>query len=635
MVQFPRLFAPGQIGNLTLKNRIVMAPLGTRLAKEGFITEPQVDYYVERSRGGVGLIILECTYIRPKPGRLCISDDLFIPGLKKLTDAIHAAGGKVAIQINVNRGMADPVEPMSPSGVPHPETGKAPKILTIGEIEKIMEEFGDAGVRAKKAGFDAIEIHGAHGYLIAEFLSPLTNRRTDRYGGSIQNRARFASEVVASVRGKVGRDFPLLFRMSADERLEGGFTIDDAIPVCHILEEAGVDALDIDSGGPIHSKEWQQLPMGFPYGPNVHLAEQIRARVKVPVLVAGKLSDPYPYLAEKTLELGKADFIALGRALLADPEFPKKAMENRVKDICPCIGCQYCSDRTRELKTVTCAVNPAAGREKEFEVRKVEKARNVLVVGAGPAGMEAAIVAAKRGHRVTLCEKQDRVGGLLLLGSVPPHKEEIRDLVFYLNGQLERENVQVQLGREMTADSVRAMKPDVVVLAAGGIPIVPEMAKVRVDGVVTALEVLSGSKPVGQEVIVIGGGLVGGETAGYLAERGKKVTLLEMTGSIGNDVGPSVLKVFVKRLKEAGVIVETRAKAIEITDGGVTCLRDDKLEFFRGATIVLAMGMTGNNRLVRELEGEGIAVSAVGDCVEPRTIAQAMESGFRVALEIT
>jgi NADPH-dependent 2,4-dienoyl-CoA reductase/sulfur reductase-like enzyme len=284
---------------------------------------------------------------------------------------------------------------------------------------------------------------------------------------------------------------------------------------------------------------------------------------------------------------------------------------------------------------VTCAVNPAAGREKEFEVRKVEKARNVLVVGAGPAGMEAAIVAAKRGHRVTLCEKQDRVGGLLLLGSVPPHKEEIRDLVFYLNGQLERENVQVQLGREMTADSVRAMKPDVVVLAAGGIPIVPEMAKVRVDGVVTALEVLSGSKPVGQEVIVIGGGLVGGETAGYLAERGKKVTLLEMTGSIGNDVGPSVLKVFVKRLKEAGVIVETRTKAIEITDKGVTCLRDDKLEFFRGATIVLAMGMRGNSRLVRELEGKGMAVSAVGDCVEPRTIAQAMESGFRVALEIT
>jgi pyruvate/2-oxoglutarate dehydrogenase complex dihydrolipoamide dehydrogenase (E3) component len=227
------------------------------------------------------------------------------------------------------------------------------------------------------------------------------------------------------------------------------------------------------------------------------------------------------------------------------------------------------------------------------------------------------------------------VGGLLLLGSVPPHKEEIRDLVFYLNGQLERENVQVQLGREMTADSVRAMKPDVVVLAAGGIPIVPEMAKVRVDGVVTALEVLSGSKPVGQEVIVIGGGLVGGETAGYLAERGKKVTLLEMTGSIGNDVGPSVLKVFVKRLKEAGVIVETRTKAIEITDKGVTCLRDDKLEFFRGATIVLAMGMRGNSRLVRELEGKGMAVSAVGDCVEPRTIAQAMESGFRVALEIT
>lgn len=634
MLPFPRLFEPGQIAGITLKNRIVMAPMGTRLAQEGAVTDPQIDYYVERAKGGVGLIIIECTYVRAKPGRPCISGDQFIPGLRRLTDAIHTSGAKVAIQINTNRGRVDPVEPMSPSGVPHPDTGMRPKILSIDEIEKMVEEFGDAAVRAKKAGFDIIEVHGAHGYLIAEFLSPLTNKRTDKYGGNIQSRTRFAAEVIASIKRKIGNDFPLIFRIGADERVEGGFTIKDAVAVSQILQDAGVHAIDVDSGGTIVSKEWQQLPMGFPRGPNVHLAEQIKMAITIPVMVAGRLNDPYAYLAEKTLELGKTDFVCFGRALLADPEFSNKTKENRIKDIRPCISCQYCSDRTLEIKPVTCAVNPAAGREKEFKIGRAEKAKKVLVAGGGPAGIQTAIVAAKRGHRVTLCEKQDSVGGLLLLGSVPPHKEEILDLVFYLKNQLKESGVDARLCTEVTAGFVEEFKPDAVILAVGAVPIIPEMSKARTDNVMTALEVLSGIKAVGQEVIVIGGGLVGGETAEFLARRGKKVTLLEMTDAIGNDVGPTIRKVFLRRVKEAGVIVETKTKAIEITKGGVHCVRNEKPEFYPGATIVLAMGMKANNELAKELEGKIAEVYSVGDCVEPKKIAQAIESGFRLGMRI-
>jgi len=443
MAEFNKLFEPGQIGTLQLKNRIVMAPMGTRLAEGGAVTEQLVNYYVERACKGVGLIITECAYVRIKPGRISISHDEFIPGLKRLADAIHMAGSKVMIQININRGRADPVEPMSPSGLSHPETGKKAKLVNVQDIQKIIKEFGDAAVRAKMAGFDGIQLHGAHGYLLAEFFSPLTNKRTDKYGGSIQNRARLAAEVLGAMKKKTGEAFPIIFRIGATEYIEGGFALDEAITVCKIMQNAGADAIDVDSGGTsgtIESKAWQQLPMGFPRCANVHLAEKIKKAIRIPVLVAGKMNDPYPYLAEKTLELGKADFISFGRALLADPEFVSKTRENRIKDIRPCIACQYCNDRTFTMNSLTCAINPAAGRENEFKLNQAIDPKNIFVIGAGPAGMEAAIVAAERGHRVTIFDKNNELGGLLLLSIKPPHKNEIEDLIFYFEEKLKSSN---------------------------------------------------------------------------------------------------------------------------------------------------------------------------------------------------
>lgn len=630
-MKFEWLFKPGKIGSLELKNRIVMAPMGTLLAeREGIVTDAHIDYYVERAQGGAGLITTEVTYIFPHDNRILLCDDKVIPGLQRLANAIHRAGAKFAVQIIISWGMADEVTPVSPSSVPHPKTGVRPRALSVDEIERLIDRFSDAAVRIKKAGCDAIAVHGAHGNLISQFLSPLTNKRTDSYGGSIENRVKLAKEVVDATKIKTGKDFPLIFRLSADEHAEGGFTLDDAIPVCQILEHAGVDAIDVSSGSKVFSQEWVRLHMGFPRGARVHLAEAIKKAVHIPVMVAGRIYEPY--LAEEILQQGKADFICLGRALMADPEFPRKVMEGRVEDIRPCIGCEYCNDRIDQRKSVTCAVNPAAAREREFAVRPVEKTSNIIVAGGGPAGLVAAIVASQRGHRVTLCEKQHRLGGQLIFAAIPPHKEEVSHFTEYLARQAKKSDINVRLNTEVTTAFVKENRPDVVIIATGARPIVPDIPEVK-SNVVTALEVLSGSKEIGHDVIVIGGGMVGGETAEFLARQGKKVTILEMLESIGHDL-LATREVFLKRLAEAGVIMETEVRVVEITDKGVKCIRRGKPEFFPGDTVVVAIGMEPDNKLAEELEGEVDELLCVGDCVEPKRIAQATEAGFRAALSL-
>lgn len=649
--RFSKLFEPGKIGIMELKNRIVMSPMGTHLPEDEKVTQSLISYLSARARGGAGLIITEAARIQPRmKDRLGLYDDKFIPGLLKLTEAIHAGGAKAAVQILPHRGREDEKEPVGPSdvalapsatakliGIPERLIGLKPRVLSIDEIEELIEEFGKAAKRARLAGFDAIEVHGAHGTLITDFLSPLANKRADMYGGSIEGRARLAVEMIKSAKVIAGKDFPVIFRLSADEYVEGGFTLKDAIPVSKILENAGADAIDVSAGTHLYSLERMIQPMSVPRGCNVPLAREIKKAVHIPVMVVGRINDPY--LAEEILEQGKADFIDLGRALIADPEFPLKVKKGRVEDICPCIACLNCMHRIPpdkiSIASVGCTVNPMAGREVELKIESTKKAKNVLVVGGGPAGMEAAMIASQRGHIVTLCEKDARLGGQLLLACVPPHKEEISSLTRYLSKQVEKSRIYIRVNTKVTLEVIKEAKPNVVIIATGASSLIPDIPGVRAINVVTALEVLSGTKEIGNRVIIIGGGMVGCETAEFLAGKGKKVIVLEMLESVGQDiVPPFLLKLTIQQLKEAGVKVETGTKALEITSKGVKCARDGKLLLFSGDTIVLAVGMKSNDTLANEIKGKVATIYSIGDCVKPQRIVQAIKSGFDVAREL-
>ncbi|MDN5347061.1 MAG: hypothetical protein PWP65_625 [Clostridia bacterium] len=440
MIGLVKLFEPGYIGRIKVRNRIVMPGIQTRGADaEGFITENLIDYYAERARGGAGLIIVQMSFAWPearlKRG-IGLWDDKFIPGLKKLAQAVQCYGARIAIQIG-SRGtnQDEGVEEVAPSAVRASCREDVPRELTQEEITSYIEAFAEAARRVREAGFDAVEINGAHGHLISQFLSPYTNRRTDEYGGSVVNRTRFACEIIKRIRAKVGPDFPILIRMNGDDFIEGGITIEDAIEQARLFEAAGVDALDVSGG--CHETSWYVMPSYFfPQGHRVHLALPIKKAVNIPVITGGKINDPV--FAEQILAEGKADFVAIGRAQVADPEWANKAREGRFKDIRRCIYCCNCLTWERRPRLAergfSCTVNPAVLREREFVIKRAPQPKKVMVVGGGLAGMEAARVLAERGHIVELYEKNDYLGGQWAIAAWPPTKPITRPSSLTLHG---------------------------------------------------------------------------------------------------------------------------------------------------------------------------------------------------------
>ena len=637
MTELKNLFQPIKVGKLELKNRIVFLPVMTGYGADDMVTERLKTFYAERARGGAALlttgIIMPSSLGRPLPGMTGIYHERFIPGLRQLTDVVHAQGAKIAAQIGLQYYWAKeegaPTEEVAPSEVAT-RRGPPPRALTSEEIHQMVDEFSQGARRARDAGFDAIEFHCGIGYMINRFLSPCTNKRSDEYGGSLENRMRFLLEIIESSKRKAGADYPIICRMSGDEFMEGGHTLEDSKKLASILEKAGVHCLNIQAG-------WHECPrplvhMSVTRGAFVYIAEEIKKVVDVPVVAAYRINDPI--LAEEILAQGKADLIGMARPLIADPELPNKAREGRFDDIRPCIACGHCLDSIMEGNPMACAVNARAGREAEYTIEPAKRSKKVFVMGAGPAGMEAAAVAAKRGHEVTLFEKMDRLGGNLLLASVPSYKWEVSNLTRYLETQLRKSGAKVRLGEEVSAKSIEEGKPEVVISATGATPIIPDLPGVAGKNVVSALEVLTGEKDVGRRVIVVGGGMVGCETADFLAEKGKEVTILEMLERVGADIGRTSRWVVLGRLRDAGIRMETKVNVVEITDKGVRASREGAAEFFEGDSVVLAVGLKPNKELTQKLEGKVAALYSMGDCVEVQRIAQAIEGGFRVAREI-
>ena len=634
------LLQPIKIGPLSLRNRIVMPPMCSRLAgSDGSVTQKMIAYYSERARGGVGMIIIEYSYIDEKESRAAVSqlgvqNDHMITGLSELAEAIKAQGAAVVLQICHAGNQTSPAimgkQPVAPSAIPCKFLGVMPRELTLAEIDEIQDAFAEASRRAKQAGLDGVELHGAHGYLMDQFLSPYTNKRIDKYGGSFENRALFALETLRKVRKKTGTSFAVGYRMTADEYIPGGLTLKETTKFAKMLAKEGIDYLHVTAGIYESLPHFVQ-PVYLPRAYLVHLAEAIRKEVAVPVITVGSLNVEE---GEKALKEEKADLVALGRALIADPEIPKKLAEGRLEDIRPCIrGNEGCISRFFTGQTMRCEVNPATGRENEFRIAPVEPEKRIIVIGGGPAGMEAARVAALRGHKVTLIERSKDLGGHLVEGSRPSFKDDTKRLLIWLTKQVYKVGVEVKLETEATPELIKELKPDVLIIAVGSDPIVSRVPSAN-SIVIEAADVLLGKREVGDKVVVIGGGLVGCETALYLAEElKKKVAVVEMLYEILTGMEPVSSMALTERLGKAGVKVHTGWHLEEITPDKVVCT--DKMwkrHEIDSDTVVLAMGLKAKNEATKEFIGIAPEVHVIGDCVEARKIYNAFEDSWRAVL---
>ena len=638
MSKIKRLFTPITINGMVLKNRIVMPPIYTCYATAtGEVTDRLIQYYVERAIGGAGLIVVEFSTIDPLgrayPNMLSIYNDKVIPGLKRLTHAVNIAGAKIAMQIaHCGRRTSSRVigaQPVAPSPIPQPG-GKVPRELTREEIAGVIKAFGRAAHRVKESGFDAVMIHMAHGYLIHQFLSPISNKRTDAYGGDLENRARFGIEVLEQVRNEVGSNFPVLCRITGDEFIADGFTLDEAKEFAKMLEGHGADAINV-TGGTDMSYQMVIPPAAVPRGVLVPLAAEIKKVVTIPVGAVGRLT---PTLGEQILKDRKADLIFMGRGLIADPEAPKKAKEGRFREIRPCIAChQGCTDRMVRNLPISCLVNPRVGREADYPMYRTKKPKKVMIIGGGPAGLEAAVVSAELGHRVVLYEKEE-LGGQLNVASIPPGKQDLQELRETLIFLVKKNKVQVKM-KNANQKAIEQEKPDTVIVATGAVPSIPDLRGIKGKNVVTAWDVLMGKSKIGQRVVIVGGGQVGCETADFLGEKGCRIILLEMMKEIAVDMPATPRKVLLESLFRKGIEIRTMSKLKEIRAKEVIFDRCGVIERIKGVDhVVLAMGAQSQELPIEKDFITGYKVYFIGDCVKPRKAFDAIQEGFEVGYHI-
>lgn len=634
-----RILEEGRIGNLRLRNRTKFASATTCFCtEEGRVTEREIKWLEERARGGIGLVTTGIAHVTPwgrlNPNMLGGWDDSFIEDFRRLADAIHVGGAKACLSMgHCGRYTHSKTEVRDASSVAtRIMTRTEPAALGAEEIAGLVRAFGDTARRAKTAGFDAVEVCACAGYLLASFLSPWTNRRTDQYGGSLENRARFCLEVIDAIRTEVGQDMPILVRMCADELMPEGNGPEDLKRVATMFEQAGVAALSFTVGW--HESMVPAITGEVPRGHWLYLAEGMKKTVKIPIMMAYRVMETE---AEEAMKNGIIDFWEAARSFIADPEIPNKLAANRPQEIVPCICCcQGCYDNVFKGKPIHCIVNPRAGRESDpaYGMAPAVQKKKVAIIGGGPAGMEAAVIAARRGHTATLYEQKGELGGNLLAASAPPYKMDFGDLSRYYATKLKSEGVTVRLGKEVLPDSPEFKGTDVVILATGASPLIPAIPGVDGKNVVTAVDVLSGKKKPGANVVIVGGGLVGTETAEYLSKKGSQVTVLEMLDKIAGDMGATIRWRHLIRLKEGGVKVVTGATVTGIGEKGVEVTRKGEKEFYPAEQVILAAGMKSNAKLAATLKANVPALFLVGDALEPRKLGEAIQEGYCAAVKI-
>ena len=644
---YPMLFSPIKVGTQEVKNRVFMPPVSTNLADHGYVTDALVDHYTARAKGGVGLIITEVVTVEPTytylPGDMCCYDDTFIPGWEKLAAAVHQHGAKIMPQLFHPAYMAFnvPGTPrlIAPSFVGPSYAREAPRPITIDEIHELTRQFGDAAERMQKAGVDGVEVHAAHAHgMLGGFLSPQYNKRTDEYGGSLDARMRFLLEVIAEIRERCGKDFIIDVRISGDEYTDGGLTLNDMIYVSRRLEKAGVDMIHVSGGTTI--KRGSAIPAaGTKQASHAALSREIKKHVTIPVATVGRINEAW--IAEELIEDGAADICMMGRANLCDAEFCNKAAAGRAEEVRPCIGCLRCLNGIMFGKPISCTVNPDVEHDEAGFEPAAEK-KDVLVVGAGPAGMEAAFIAARRGHHVVLVDKQEEPGGQLRIASVPPAKQELTRVIKYQFSRLAEAGVDVRMGVELTAEDIqRDFAGYEVVLAYGAEPIVPGFMT-GFKQVMTADDLLAGRAFPGKKIVIVGGGSVGCETADYLAPlvndlapSNRDVTLIEMTRTLAANEGGAGRAVLVTRILDKGVHVLTEAKLTGVTEDAISYEKDGEEHVIEGAdTLVLALGYRPNTVLADTLAEAGFTCHVLGDSRQCGNLRDAIGAGYEAACEL-
>ncbi len=638
---FENVLKPGRIGNVELKNRFVMPAMGSGHTQAGgVINDETIEYYCERARGGFGLIITEFTGVDVEglcsQPELRIYSDEFIPRMTKLASAIHAAGAKTFMQLHHGGRVSDSAvtgkQLVTSSRIPSPIATETIRSLSTQEVYALIEKYGDAALRAKKCGYDGVELHAGHGYLLPQFMSAYLNKRTDEFGGDITGRAKLPVEIIRNIKNKCGKDFPVSIRISSDELIDGGMHINETRVFAKLFERAGVDVLNITVGLPFAfgdrgiSLASYRFPMGF----NVHAAEEIKKSVKIPVITVGRITDPA--MCDAIIEDGMADFIALGRASIADPHFPQKLAEGRPDEISPCTGCIATCITGPNTPGTTCAFNPFSGHETDMRILPAEKTKNIVVVGGGVGGLEAAWVLASRGHKVTLIEKEDHLGGQACAAAVPRHKQGTARVIKYYITMCRKYHVEIILNTEATKDTVLAYKPDAVILSTGARPIMPDYKNEGIK-VLRALDVLNGDVIPGQNVLVVGGGCVGLEAAEYMMTLMRKVTIAEMNASVSDDVVGKAI--FMEDITNGGVKILTETKVTGLTiDGAVCALPDGEVTLTGFDTVVMAVGFEAYNPLEDTLKGKVPELYVIGDAVKPGKFQDAIKQAAELAIKL-
>ncbi|MFC2069688.1 FAD-dependent oxidoreductase [Chloroflexota bacterium] len=650
MKKYPSLLKPLKLGNLTLRNRIEAAPTGaTNLMPAGYLNPETIAYFEMKAAGGAAIVTIgECLVhtktSRARPHVLSLDDPLALPSLIRAARAIKSHGAIASIELqhagNLGGFGKSLEEPRVRYGPSHIITEDGSEILEMPEdmILEIVDAFGQTAATLKRAGYEMLMIHGGHGWLLHQFISPLDNKRKDKYGGSMENRARVPLMVIESVRKSVGPDFPIEYRMSGDEFRDGGYNQADGIDFAKLIDNK-VDLIHVSAAyheNPPGDLFMRTHPMMFlEHGCNAYLAEAIKKEVKTPVACVGGITDVEQM--EEMIASGKTDVVAMARALIADPYLPKKAAAGRTEEIMPCLRCLVCMESSVVAGKMACSVNPRAGNEFEdkFLAPPPARLKRVLIVGGGPGGMQAAITASERGHQVILCEKSSSLGGVIKFAEHVPFLVDLYKFRNHLEYMVRASGTVVMLNTEVTPKFVASQNPDVLIAAVGATPIVPDIPGIRSKKVVMASDIHSAGVRTGDKVVIIGGGLVGCDEAVYLARNGKDVTVVEMLDDVARDANRFLKMALMIEFRNLNMKVQANTKCKAVTEEGLLCEGlDGKEVVYKADTVICAVGQKALTSVVDKLRGTAPEFYYIGDCYKPQNVTEAVKAGYDAAMDL-